>query len=237
MEEAEIEEGDDDDDGDDEKPSATDLSNLREISSLASWTVSTYKPSCGIAALRHPSPSYFWQSDGPQPHLLNIHFFKLVSIVKIRVYLDFELDESYTPTKMVFLAGMGAYDLTEFGVWEGEGPRGWVEVELGGVGGGDGEDVSEEDEDEGEGGMKERERERGGGVLRAMLVQVRVCENHQNGKDTHVRGLQIFARDEKGRKGGGGVAGRKSEGLRDGTGKGEVVGLEEPEWMREPELR
>lgn len=205
----------------------TSLTDLREISSLASWTVSTYKPSCGVSALRHPSPSYFWQSDGPQPHLLNIHFFKLVSIVKIRVYLDFELDESYTPTKMVFLAGMGAYDLTEFGVWEGEGPRGWVEVDLAGVGGG---------EDGGE-GWGEGNRPTGGSVLRAMLVQVRVCENHQNGKDTHVRGLQIFARDEEGRKGGGGAGGRKGGGERNEAGKGEVVRLEEPEWMRQPELR
>ena len=54
------------------------LVGLREISPLASWTVSTCKPGCGVAALRSPSTSQFWQSDGPQPHLLNIHFFKLV---------------------------------------------------------------------------------------------------------------------------------------------------------------
>lgn len=37
-------------------------------------------------------------------------------------------------------------------------------------------------------------------VLRAHLVQIKILENHQNGKDTHLRGLQIFARnDEDGR--------------------------------------
>lgn len=37
-------------------------------------------------------------------------------------------------------------------------------------------------------------------VLRAHLVQIKILENHQNGKDTHLRGLQIFARnDESGR--------------------------------------
>jgi len=209
--------------------------SLREISSLASWTVSTYKPGCGVSALRHPSPLHFWQSDGPQPHLLNVHFFKLVEIVRIRVHLDFELDESYTPTKMVFLAGMGAYDLTEFGTWEGEGPRGWVEVELGGVGGRGGAGARRE---EGEGG---KGRAGGEDVLRAMLVQVRVCENHQNGKDTHVRGLQIFARDEgDGRVAGGlrrGLSGR-GKGVEAQVARGEGLrGLEEPEWMREPELR
>lgn len=247
----------------DADPTST-MHPLREISSLASWTVSTYKPGCGVPALRHPSPLYFWQSDGPQPHLLNIHFFKLVEIVKLRVYLDFELDESYTPTKMVFLAGMGAYDLTEFGTWEGEGPRGWVEVSLSGVGGGwvvESEGGRREErrggvrglwgfgdggEEEGGGGGVKR---RTGDVLRAMLVQVRVCENHQNGKDTHVRGLQIFARDEVDGRGDEGGDGRAAVGLRRGlsdrrksalgkVAKGGGLGsLEEPEWMREPELR
>lgn len=34
-------------------------------------------------------------------------------------------------------------------------------------------------------------------VLRAHLVQVKILENHQNGKDTHLRGLQIFARNDE----------------------------------------
>ena len=110
-------------------PSAQDpsLSGLREISSLASWSVSTHKPSCGVDALRNLNPSQFWQSDGPQPHLLTIHFFKLVKIVKIRVYLDFLLDESYTPTKMQFWGGTGMYDLVSLDLarsgWGGYGLR------------------------------------------------------------------------------------------------------------------
>jgi len=184
--------------------------HLREISSLASWTVSTYKPGCGVDALRSPSPSQFWQSDGPQPHLLTIHFFKLVKIVKLRVYLDFELDESYTPTRMLFFAGSGMHDLTEFAEWQGEGPRGWQDIEL----------VT---------GVVDAE---GAGVLRCFLLQIRVCENHQNGKDTHVRGVQIFARDER-------VKGRRAEGTTTAAGglQQEFVGLEEPDWMGEPELR
>lgn len=188
------------------------FAHLREISPLASWTVSTYKPGCGVEALRSPSTSQFWQSDGPQPHLLNIHFFKLVSIVRLRVHLDFELDESYTPTRMVFLAGTGMYDLTEFAEWMGEAPTGWVEIGLDGVGCG------------------------GGNVLRAMVVQVRVCENHQNGKDTHVRGVQIYARDEREGKGP-----RLSGGLVEEAGQqmeGELFGLDHrPDWMGSPELR
>ena len=77
-------------------------SNFREISALASWTVSTFKPNCGVHALRSHSPLHYWQSDGPQPHILTCHFVKMVKIVMIRVYLDFSLDESYTPTRISF---------------------------------------------------------------------------------------------------------------------------------------
>ena len=130
---------------------------------------------------------------------------------------------------MVFLAGMGMYDLTEFAEWTGEGPRGWVDISLEGVG-----PISDRSDGDAY----------AGGVLKCMIVQVRVCENHQNGKDTHVRGVQLFAKDEReGRKG------RKKLGEVDvpntGPGKGEadeiqkeeIVGLEEADWMGEPELR
>ena len=202
----------------------TCLTDLREISSLASWTVSTYKPSCGVSALRHPSPSYFWQSDGPQPHLLNIHFFKLVAIVRLRIYLDFELDESYTPTRLVFCAGTSEYDLAEFAEWgwgreredgvEEAGPSGWVDVPLDAVGGGEGE---------GE-----------GGVLRCMVLQVRVCENHQNGKDTHVRGVQIFARAVGFEEMGEGKEGMEERRLESWAAES---GIEDADWMGEPVLR
>lgn len=277
--------------------------NLREISSLASWTVSTSKPGCGVAALRHPSPAQYWQSDGPQPHTLTLHFFKLVAVVRIRVYLDFDLDESYTPTKMVFLAGMGGNDLVEFATWEGDGPCGWVDVPLEGVGGRNGgwvrdegvrrkrrsksggarrrtasgkrgagveHDSDEQDsgeEDEGDslnGGYgDEHEDPYAGNVLKAMVIQMRVIENHQNGKDTHVRGFQVFACDDNRRRmtaapsasaNGrhrrhsvrnsllGGVhdpfhPGRPGSEEADANRLVATSGLDEPDWMGEPVIR
>ena len=139
------------------------------------------------------------------------------------MYLDFELDESYTPTKMTFAAGMGEYDLVEFAEWKGEQPRGWVRVGLGGCSGGRmnaGEKGTYEQ-------YQETEEE---DVLRCMCLQVRVLENHQNGKDTHIRGVQIFSRDR--RVGGNGErdGGAVKEFRRDGR-------LGELEWMEVPELR
>jgi anaphase-promoting complex subunit 10 len=73
-------------------------------------------------------------------------------------------------------------------------------------------------------------------------VQVRVMENHQNGKDTHVRGLKIYAKDE--RWGGGGLDllddahGGRARTVRKAPGRGaERTVLLEPDWMGDPELR
>lgn len=100
---------------------------------------------------------------------------------------------------------------------------------------------------------------RDGKTLRAFLVQVRIVENHQNGKDTHVRGLKVFARDERVRGGMGDGADlvsrrrrearereREDEELRalmrkpgqmGSPPRGEGRWLVEPDWMGEPELR
>lgn len=287
--------------------------NLRDISNLASWTVSSHKPGFGVSALRHASPSQYWQSDGPQPHTLTLHFFKLVAVVKIRVFLDFDSDESYTPTRMVFLAGMGGNDLVEFATWEGETPCGWVDVPLGGVGGRDGGWVRRRRRPRKSGllppsaassspgknnKMKGKKKVNGkrqsasmaeyifsesdeseqfdmdtfdpddnppssesewdyddpyeGSVLKAMVIQMRVIENHQNGKDTHVRGFQVFARDDDRRRAGTAPSAsadsrrrnsaRKSlrGGLKEETGDGDggrMTGLDEPDWMGEPVIR
>lgn len=41
----------------------------------------------------------YWQSDGPQPHTITIEFQKYTEISFLLLYLDFKLDESYTPQK------------------------------------------------------------------------------------------------------------------------------------------
>lgn len=238
---------------------ARQLRGLRDISSLATWTLSSAKPGCALAQLRNPNPSLFWQSDGPQPHTLTLHFFKLVAIVKMRIYLDFELDESYTPTKMKFFAGMSEGGLVEFGTWEVtetvdpetgeprssiEGVRGWIDVPLKGVGGRETRYNGNLDflDDQGEPTLYPLKSDLndtvGGDVLKAMVVQVQICENHQNGKDTHVRGFQVFARDHanhgESRTNNKSKQGQKRD-ADDGIDK--PIGLMPADWMGDPEIR
>lgn len=84
-----------------------------------------------------------------------------------------------------------------------------------------------------------------GKILRVFLVQVRIVENHQNGKDTHVRGLKIYARDDRvrGAMGMDNLRDEEEKGkARVPTGAGQTNGMErtwllEPDWMGDPELR
>jgi anaphase-promoting complex subunit 10 len=94
------------------------------------------------------------------------------------MYFDYLLDESYTPSKIVISAGTGLYDLTEVKTIELREPRGWQTVNVGEFG---------------------REyylkvyRLTDRSVIKAFLLQISIPANHQNGKDTHLRGVKIFA--------------------------------------------
>ena len=113
----------------------------------------------------------------------------------MKIYLDFELDESYTPTLIRFAAGTGYNDLQVWSEMRTDLPRGWQDVDFDGVG-----DAPALNDDDRENNLDEEEadlrRVEKMPALRCMLLQVQICENHQNGKDTHLRGLQIFAKDE-----------------------------------------
>lgn len=40
---------------------AFDATGLREVSHMAAWTVSTFKPGCGVEELRSDDTNLFWQ--------------------------------------------------------------------------------------------------------------------------------------------------------------------------------
>ncbi len=52
------------------------LPNKRELGVEAVWSLSTAKPGNGVAQLRDDNIDTYWQSDGAQPHLINIQFQK-----------------------------------------------------------------------------------------------------------------------------------------------------------------
>ncbi|GAA6058828.1 hypothetical protein JCM10212_002772 [Sporobolomyces blumeae] len=148
-----------------------DSTSLKDIGSLASWAVSSAKPGYGVEHLRDGKTTTFWQSEGGQPHLINIQFAKKQSVSEIWIYVDIALDDSYTPHKVSLRAGTSHGDLHEVKWVELQQAKGWQPLPLGGP-------LGSLD---------------GGQPIRAHLFQIAIISNHMNGKDTHVRGVRVFA--------------------------------------------
>ena len=62
--------------------------------------------------LRDESHDTYWQSDGPQPHLVNIQFHRKTTIEDVCIYADYKSDESYTPNRSVIVQCHVSFDLT-----------------------------------------------------------------------------------------------------------------------------
>ncbi|VAI62500.1 unnamed protein product [Triticum turgidum subsp. durum] len=141
--------------------------DMREMAKTAVWSVSSSKPGNGVASLRDDSLDTYWQSDGAQPHLVNIQFQKKVQLQHVVLYVDFKLDESYTPNKISIRAGDGFHNLKEIKTVELSKSVGWVHISLSGT--------------------DPRET-----FVRTFMLQIAVLANHLNGRDTHVRQIKIY---------------------------------------------
>ncbi|XP_033122390.1 anaphase-promoting complex subunit 10-like [Anneissia japonica] len=139
---------------------------LREIGIQAVWSLSTCKPGFGIEQLRDDTHETYWQSDGTQPHLINIQFRRKITIDSIAIYADYKSDESYTPSKISVRAGNNFHDLQEIEVLDMNEPTGWVRIPL---------------------------KDSKGQRIRTFTLQLAVLSNHQNGRDTHMRQIKVYA--------------------------------------------
>jgi len=150
-------------------------SNKREIGEEAVWRLSTSKPGNGVQQLRDDNFETFWQSDGQQPHLVTMQFHKKMKIKELSLYMDFNLDESYTPNKISIRAGTTTENLMEIKVFELNEPVGWVPIQL----------------------LPHRMQGKGETYLRTNVIQIAILSSHQNGRDTHIRQVKVYAPREQ----------------------------------------
>ncbi|KAL4159771.1 hypothetical protein PRNP1_000344 [Phytophthora ramorum] len=141
----------------------------REVGDDAVWSLSSAKPGNGVDQLRDNNMDTYWQSDGMQPHLINIQFSRKMAIKEVALYLDYKLDESYTPKKIAICSGSTAHDLKEIHVQQIVEPNGWISIPLYT---GDGSEQT---------------------PLRTFFLQIVLLAMHQNGRDTHIRQVKIYA--------------------------------------------
>ena len=156
-------------------PSLDSLYGQRDVGRDAvCWSLSSAKPGNGVDQIRDSSEETYWQSDGSQPHCIQVVFARRVAVSHVCLYLDFNLDESYTPKKVLIETGMTLQDLQTALVVELAEPVGWCILPL--------EAPSHPLDDEHDQPP----------LIRTHLVQITVLTMHQNGRDTHVRQVKLF---------------------------------------------
>ncbi|XP_065681010.1 anaphase-promoting complex subunit 10 isoform X1 [Hydra vulgaris] len=138
---------------------------VREIGENAVWSLSSCKPGFGVSELRDNKLTTYFQSDGPQPHLINIQFPWKQAVRFVSIYTDYKSDESYTPNRISIRVGNDKHDLKQKELLELDEPCGWINVEL----------------------------DNNGNTLKTFMIQIAVLGNHQNGRDTHLRQIKVFA--------------------------------------------
>lgn len=137
---------------------------IREVGNQAVWSLSSCKPGFGVEQLRDEDFDTYWQSDGPQPHLVNVQFRRKTIIQDICLYTNYKADESYTPNRISIRAGNNFHDLVELEQVELIEPVGWVKIPL--------KDTNDKH-------------------IRTFMIQIAVLSNHQNGRDTHIRRIKV----------------------------------------------
>ncbi|KAI8892105.1 anaphase-promoting complex, subunit 10/DOC domain-containing protein [Globomyces pollinis-pini] len=137
----------------------------RNVTSIANVSLSSSKPGYGVANLIDPDLERYWQSDGPQPHYINFEFNKRIKLSTISIYVNAKQDESYCPKVIQIKAGTSLENLQHVKKVDLSDLSGWVEIEM-----------NEENL-----------------FINAFLVQFIILNNHLNGKDTHVRGIELYS--------------------------------------------
>lgn len=137
------------------------------MTKLAFWKASSFKPSNPIECAIDDEPTTFWQSDGLQPHKIDVHFSKRVDITQIALYFCLVTDESYTPELFKIYTGFSPSDASLYKSYVVKNVNGWVLITFNG---------NRPSDD----------------LLRCRFLQIQILSNHENGKDSHLRGIKIF---------------------------------------------
>lgn len=149
-----------------------DYENLTDVGHLAHWKASSFKPGNPTQNALDDNPDTFWQSDGAQPHEIDIYFSKRMSIVLLVLYFSLLADESYTPRFVSIYVGHSPTDALFYKSLEVRNVNGWVALTF--------EDSRPHDR-----------------LLKCQFIRLVFPVNHENGKDTHLRGIKLFTPSRK----------------------------------------
>jgi len=108
---------------------------------------------------------------------------------ELRIYANFKIDESYTPSRLSVRIGTSHHDLQEIQVVDLKEPEGWFTIRLAKPRG-----EVRNTNTQSTGACILRDPEVGGAIdfIRTHFVQLAIISNHQGGRDTHIRQIQAF---------------------------------------------
>lgn len=107
-----------------------DCTNYLEVGGRAVWAVSSAKPGNGAEQLRDGDTGSFWQSDGTHPHTISVQFLHKTDVCRVCLYVDYAVDESYTPKRVAVRSGSCAHDLVDVAALDLADPVGWVGIDV-----------------------------------------------------------------------------------------------------------
>ncbi|KRX35323.1 Anaphase-promoting complex subunit 10 [Trichinella murrelli] len=119
----------------------------------------------GVPALRDASHNTYWQTNGPLPHLLTLYFNRLTLISHLCIYVDTDVDGSYTPKTLSIRRGTQLCDMVENVLVHLANFKGWAVIPL---------------------------CARGRNFVSAFILQIAILANHLNGRDSCIRQIKVF---------------------------------------------
>lgn len=187
------------------------IDNMVDISKLCYWKASSSKVMHPIENVLNDDPESFWQSDGGQPHIVDIYFNKRVELAMLVLFFGFEVDESYSPSVMKIYIGDSINDLIYYEEWRIQRITQWFAKKFPSYPqkrkNHTDEDIDLYDERRPERHYEERYRRNDSNKntkhekemtlpVKCQVMRLTFPLNHDNGKDTHLRGIRIFAKDD-----------------------------------------
>jgi len=159
---------------------------LIEIGDEGCWSLSSSKLGNGVMQLRDGNIDTFWQSDGVGPHTVTVQFNRKVKICRVDFYMNYKIDDSYTPQLLTIRLGNNEADLEDVLEVNLHEPVGWRSVELSTKELLEGLPTPIDTID------TETFSSQCSEYLSAFCLQIAITQNHQSGRDSHVRQIRIY---------------------------------------------
>lgn len=107
-----------------------DSARMINVTHLALWKPSSFKLGNPVDFALDDNYDTFWQSDGGQPHQLDIMFSKRMDICVMAIFFSMIADESYAPSLVKVYAGHSPSDARFYKMLEVRNVNGWVALRF-----------------------------------------------------------------------------------------------------------